>query len=111
MGFYFHAELPDYILSNSAFGVILLIFRDNRHAIPNAASIIPIPASILYPTGTVNVHFTIPKSFKNTATIGLIIKLHTVTPTTVERTTAGMKESAVCKINCPVVKPRDFRIP
>ena len=100
-----------YSPASSALGVIFFIFTESRHVIPNAARIIPTPAMTLYPTGTVNVHFTIPISFKNKAASGFMIKLFTITPITVDKMTAGVKEGAVCKINCPVVKSNGFRIP
>ena len=99
----------DYIRSPT--GCVFLILRDSRQEAPKAKSIIPRPARILKPAGTVKVHFTIPMPLINTAVSGLIIKLQILIPIIVEMTTAGIKDSAVWRISCLVVKPRAFRIP
>lgn len=59
------------------------------------------PAAVINPTGTVNVHLTMPSPPRNTAISGLMIKPHTTSPTAADTTTVGMKDRAVCKISCP----------
>ncbi len=85
--------------------------RDNRHIMAKDNRISPAPATVMRKTGTVKEHFTIPMLFKNRATSGLMMKLHKIRPAMEERTTAGIKLRAVCKISCLVVNPRAFRIP
>lgn len=48
---------------------------------------------------------------KNRAVSGLMMKPHTVSPKAVDSRTVGMKDSAICKISWPVVKPRAFMMP
>ena len=52
-----------------------------------------------------------PRLLKNTLNSGLMPTLLITSPTTVEIMIAGIKDSAVCKMSCPVVNPRDFIIP
>ena len=100
-----------YSPTSKARGAIFRIFNDSRHAIAKANSISPIPAAEVNAIGIVNVHFTTPMLLKNIDITGLIIMLQTINPTTVERITVGINDRAVCRISCPVVKPRDFKIP
>ncbi len=69
---------------------------------------IPIPERKIKPTGILKVHFTMPIPLKNNEVSGLMMKALTVSPTTVERIIAGIKDKAVCKMSCLVVKPSDF---
>ena len=64
-----------------------------------AARTMPAPAKILNLAGTLKVHSTIPIFRINTAVSGLIRKLHTVMPITVEMMAAGIKDRAVCRIS------------
>ena len=88
-----------------------MILSDSKHAIPNDIMISPIPASVEKATGISNVHFTIPIVLKNNDISGLITAQLIIIPRNVERITAGINESAVCKISCLVVKPIDLSIP
>lgn len=92
-------------------GDIFLILSDNRHAMPNDRSISAIPASVEKATGMLKVHLTIPIELKNNDISGLITRQLTIMPTTVDRIIAGINESAVCKMSCPVVNPKDLSIP
>ena len=88
---------------SSALGAIFLIFRDSRQAMQKAKKIRQTASAAMSPTGTENVHFTIPMLLKNKATSGLMIRQHPTTPTAVEMVMVGIKVNAVCRINCPVV--------
>ena len=93
------------------FGEIRFTLQDSRQAAAKANSTSPAPAMATNPVGTEKVHFTIPIPRKNREINGLINKQLTISPSTVAPTIAGRKESAVCSINCPLVKPSAFRIP
>ena len=88
-----------------------MTLSDNKHAIPNDIMISPIPASAEKATGMPNIHLTIPIELKNSDISGLIAIQLTIMPTTVDRIIAGINESAVCKMSCPVVNPKDLSIP
>lgn len=78
---------------------------------PNDRSINPTPAAEANTTGILNVHLIIPIELKNSDIKGFITKQLTIMPITVEIITAGIKDIAVCKISCFVVKPSDFKMP
>ncbi len=78
---------------------------------PNDIKISPIPATVEKTIGILNVHFTMPIELKNSDISGLITRQLTIIPTTVEAMIAGIKDSAVCKTSCLVVKPKDLSIP
>lgn len=82
-----------------ALGVIFLIFRDNRQTVAKANSTSPIPPMAINPSGTANVHCTIPIPFKNKAVKGLMIKLERINPAIVERIVVGINDNAVCRIS------------
>lgn len=111
MMFLTNHRLPVYSPVSSALGVIFLIFRDRRQAIEKESPIMPIPAAVIKPMGTGNLHFTMPISLKNRPSSGFMVKPLTASPAADERTTYGINDSAVCRISCLVVKPRDFKIP
>ena len=92
-------------------GASVLIFKDNRHAMANDKRISPTPATVIKTMGILNVHLTMPRLPKNSAVSGFMMRLHTMSPTTVEIIIAGINERAVCKTSCLVVKPSDFKIP
>ena len=92
-------------------GDIFLTFSDSKQEMPNDRSISAIPAIVANTIGILNVHFTIPIELKNNDISGLITRQLTIMPTTVDRIIAGINESAVCKISCPVVNPNDLSIP
>ena len=96
-------EVAIYSPVSNDFGVIFLIFRESRHSVAKANRI--------RPTGTEKVHLTIPIPLRNNAVNGLIIRLHTINPIMEDTIMVGINDSAVCRISCPVVKPRDFSIP
>lgn len=100
-----------YSLASIVLGAIFLILYDIRHAEANANSTSAAAAAAINGTGTVNVHFTIPRSLKNHAISGFMIKQQMVILAIVERMTAGIKENAVWTTSCPVVKPSAFKIP
>jgi len=104
-------EVAIYSPVSNDFGVIFLIFRESRHSVAKANRIRPIPAAMTNPTGTEKVHLTIPIPLRNNAVNGLIIRLHTINPIMEDTIMVGINDSAVCRISCPVVKPRDFSIP
>lgn len=78
---------------------------------PKDNNISPIPATITNVKGILNVHFTTPRPLIKSAVSGFIIRQQTISPTTVDIIIDGINESAVCTINCLVVKPIDFKIP
>ena len=86
-----------YSAVRSSRGAIFLILSDNKQTMPNETRISPIPTTVINPTGTVNVHFIMPKLLKNTLNIGLIAIQLIISPATVEMIKAGINESAVCK--------------
>ena len=88
-----------------------MIFKDSRHAIAKANNTRQIPAAVINPTGTSNVHFKIPSVQKNNDSSLLILMQPIVSPTAAEIIIAGIKDNDVCKISCLVVKPKDFKIP
>ena len=88
-----------------------MTLSDKRQAMPKDSNISAIPATVIKPTGTVKVHFNMPRLLKKTLNSGFMTRLLTKSPTTVERIIAGINESAVCKMSCFVVKPSDFKIP
>lgn len=66
---------------------------------PKDTSIRAIPATATNPTGTVKVHFNIPKLLKNKLNSGFTIMPLITRPTAVEIIIAGIKDNAVCKIS------------
>lgn len=66
---------------------------------PNDTSISPIPAAVIKTIEILNVHFTMPIEFKNSAISGLIARQLATIPTTVEIIIVGINESAVCKMS------------
>ena len=92
-------------------GAIFLILSDKRHAMPKDKSISAIPATVTNRIGILNVHFTMPSELKNSDKSGLMVRQLIITPITVEIIIAGINESAVCKMSCPVVNPKDLSIP
>ena len=78
---------------------------------PNDRSISAIPAIVANTIGILNVHFTMPSELKNSDKSGLMVRQLIITPITVEIIIAGIHESAVCKMSCPVVNPNDLSIP
>ena len=69
------------------------------------------PAIVANTIGILNVHFTMPSELKNSDKSGLMVRQLIITPITVEIIIAGINESAVCKMSCPVVNPKDLSIP
>lgn len=84
---------------------------DNRQVSAKDSATSAAPPTAVKPIGTVNVHLTIPMPLKNSAVNGLIIRHDSASPMTVDSIIAGMKESAVCNISRPVVKPIAFNTP
>lgn len=92
-------------------GAIFLIRRDSRQANRKVANTSPTPAARVKPAGTIKVHFTMPRPLINPDSRGLMPMQLSTVPTITEIITVGIKLKAVCRISCPVVYPKAFRMP
>lgn len=76
-----------------------MTLTDSKQANPNDASISANPATVTNITGISKVHLTMPIELKNSDISGFITRQLTIIPTAVESITAGINESAVCRIS------------